>query len=173
MGASILAVGLWTLATAGACDDSGESEVRATDRTIGYYCDLLLPSFCTYAVNSCRVGGTVADCVTVSRPSCCQGACQRAARPVCETDPCPEGGEAALVAGCLEAYTGSATPIADASGDAGASGAAGSTGSGASGLDCASLNAGFAPQACTEKFLLLGLPKAPVDPATGQRVELR
>lgn len=161
-------LGVAALVATGGCEDDTTQDLRATDRTIGHYCDLLLPSFCTYAVNTCGVSGTVADCVTVARPSCCQGACQRAARPVCATDPCPEGGEDEVVGACLLAYTGSSTPIADGTGSAGSGGA-----SGAAGLDCASLAVGFAPPACREKFLLLDAPPPPAVGGDGRPVEVR
>lgn len=132
------------------CAADRTPDARPTDRTIGYYCDRLVPSLCAYAVGTCGVAGSFEECVASAKSACCQGTCNRSARLVCAEDPCPDGAEDVIVQGCVDAYAGSAS---------GGGGAGGTT----SGLSCAAVAAGFAPDPCREKFLLLGLGTPPSD----------
>ena len=124
------------------CSNSNP-DTQTGQGTIGAYCDQILPAFCTYAVSTCGLSGTVSQCVSDARSPCCQGTCGRAAQLV----------EPDVIARCTSAYTGQST--GGASGNGGSAGSA----SGAGGnLSCTDIRAGLAPAACREIFQLLADP---------------
>jgi len=82
------AVCAWIAVSPGCSPDVSSSGNETSDKTIGYYCDQLLPAFCAYAVESCGDDGPVARCIDNNRPICCQGACSRPARLLGDLDAC-------------------------------------------------------------------------------------
>jgi hypothetical protein len=126
-GLSALFLGaLLSLSAGGGCG-SGSTDDPCPDAstTIGEYCDQLLPGMCTYAVDTCGVGGTVSSCLEKARPVCCQGACRRKA--------CPPA--AGVIEACLRAYVGDAPDVDGGEGSAGP-------------LPCDKVRAGLAPREC-------------------------
>ena len=105
-----------------------EDPCPAEDGTpIATYCDEVLPAMCTYAVQTCGVGTTVAECVSGARTTCCQGGCSRLACTPARAD----------VARCVHTYAGP-----DAAFDATPEDPTGNP------LPCSLVEKGYAPAEC-------------------------
>jgi hypothetical protein len=123
----------------GCSSSSDTTEPQAGDRTIGEYCDEVLPSFCEYAINTCDQAGTVETCIANARPICCQGACARSARQLKDIDT------------CVHAYAGDEAGVDEA----------GVEHQDLPGLSCQAVAAGLAPEPCRDLAQLLRFPRFP------------
>lgn len=112
------------------------TSAQTADNTIGTYCDELLPSLCTYAVEVCGADGPVARCVDNTRPICCQGACSRPARLLKDLD------------ACKIAYAGQDAGVDDA----------GNPVEAVAGRPCSEVLAGLSPEPCRDVVELLTQP---------------
>lgn len=131
-------VSLWVVVVGGSgCSPEVTSDnPQTSESTVGVYCDQLLPAFCTYAVTTCGLEGSVVLCIDNARPTCCQGACSRPARLVKDLE------------ACKVAYAGRDAGVDDA----------GLAVEAVAGQPCSNVLAGLSPVACQDVVELLATP---------------